>query len=331
VVRQLVQTLSSQPGITAAGFETAQLLGGSEGSFRVEGKSQPPPKREIYAEFSSVTPGGLEAMGVKLISGRFFRWSDQPNQQPVCLVDDVLAAHYWPDDNAVGKSLIADVPTTPDGRAVPRTVVGIVHRIRTDVTKDLPLGEIFIPYSQFQILSRGRLIIRSQQDRAAVLATIHRTMHSVDPNLALYDVQYLADLVDENLVVRRLETDLLNVFALVALVLAGLGVYGATAYMVNGRTREIAVRLALGAKRLDIVCLILQQATPVVLTGTLLGIFLSIVLKGVLAPPLLGMSPTDLWAVACVTGILVLCAVTACCIPACAAMRVDPIIFLRKD
>jgi putative ABC transport system permease protein len=329
VVRQLVQRVSSLPGVTAAGFETAQLLGGSEGSFQVEG--EPQEKRETYAELSTVTPGGLEAMGVELISGRFFGWSDRANAKPVCLVDDVMAAHYWPGDNAIGKRLVTDTPTTSDGRSLTRTVVGVVHRIRMDATKDKPLVEIFIPYSQYQILRRGRLVISSQEDRASVLAATLRVMHSLDPNLTLYDVRYLADLVDENVAVRRLEAALLNVLAIVALMLATLGVYGATAYMVNRRTREIAVRLALGAKRRDIVRLVFRQGLPMIIAGTLLGILLSVVLKGLFASQLMRIGATDPWAIGCGTGLLVLSALMATCIPALAAMRVNPIVSLRKE
>jgi putative ABC transport system permease protein len=330
-IRQLVQKLNTLPGVTAAGFETAQLVGGSEVSFRIEGQPQSDPNQAPYAEFSSVTPGALETMGVKLLRGRFFRWSDDQNSQPVCIIDDSMAARFWPGQSALGKRLATEVPSATDGQPVWQTVVGVVHRVRTDGADDQHLVETFIPYSQYQILRRGRLIVRSQEDPASLLPAVRRVMHSLDPDLPLYDVKTLAELVDQNVAARRLSVVLLGAFAAIALVLATLGVYGVMTYVVTGRTREIALRLVLGAKRRSILRLILGQGMLVVLVGTVAGVFASLALKRPLTAMLLGVSATDPWTIASVAGLLIVVTLAACCVPLHKAMSVNPVTTLHRE
>ncbi|MGC2108397.1 MAG: ABC transporter permease [Candidatus Korobacteraceae bacterium] len=330
-MQRLAPKLAALPGVTAAGFESAQLVGGSEASFRVEGSPNVAADQEPYSEFSSITPGALEAMGVKLLSGRFFGWSDDASSPGVCLVDDTLAAQYWPGQSPLGKRLSVDIPMTPDGKPAWQTVVGVVHRARMHGADEQHLAEIFIPYSQFQILRRGRLVVRSQQEPAALLAAVRGVVHSVDPELALYDVRSLAELVDENVAARRLETTLLSVFAGIALLLASLGVYGVMAYMVNGRTREIAVRRALGAKPWDILRLVLGQGMPVILAGAIIGIVASLWLRFPISSLLYGVSATDIPTILAVAGLLIVVALAACCIPLRRALGVDPAVVLRRE
>ncbi len=201
---ELVPKLAALPGVTAAGFVSPQVIGGSQVSFRAEGRPQPAHGQEPYSEFTSVTPGALEAMRVKLLSGRFFLWSDNETSLPVCIIDDSLAARYWPGESAIGKRLLTDAPNGPDGQPAWMTVVGVVHRISTDGADDQPLVETFIPYSQFPIVHRGRLIIRSPEDRGSLLIAVRRVMRSIDPELPLYEVRSLSDVVEENVAARRL-------------------------------------------------------------------------------------------------------------------------------
>ena len=324
VTRKLIPRVLALPHVTAAGFESAQLVGGSEVTFRVEGDAASAGDQEPYAAFSSVTPGTLEALGARLIGGRLFAWSDGANTQPVCIIDDSMAARYWPGESAIGKKLTTDVPTTPDGKPIGRTVVGVVHRVTINAADEQHLVEIFIPYSQYQILRRGRLVIRSDADPSALIAGVRRVVHSINPDLPLYDMRSLSELVDENVAARRLEVLLLSLFAAIALVLAALGVYGVMAYMVNGRMREIGLRLALGAKPGDILQLILSQAMPLILTGAAAGVFASLFLKRALSTVLFGVSPTDPSTIAAVAGILVIVALVpaACpCDTPCASTR----------
>ena len=156
-------------------------------------------------------------------------------------------------------------------------------------------------------------------------------MRTIDPELPLYDVRSLADLVEENVAARRLSVVLLSVFAAIALLLATLGVYGVMTYMVTGRTREIALRLVLGAKTWDIMRLVLGQGMLVVLAGTVAGILAALAVKRPLGALLFGVSATDPWTLAGVAGLLIVVALVACCIPLRKAMDVNPVTTLHRE
>ncbi len=329
-VHRLLQKISSLPSLTAAGFQTPQLGVGSQVSFHIEDQPKPEDGKDPYSDFSSVTPGALEAMGVRLLNGRFFNWDDNPTAPPVCIIDDSMAAQYFPGKSPLGKRIITGVPAPSKGGRPGWTIVGVVHRMKTDPADPQQLPETFISYAQYPD-NRGRLIVHSQQDRATLLPALLKLIHSIDGDLPLYDVRTLSDLVDENVATRRLLVTLLSVFAGIALLLAGLGVYGVMAYMVAGRTREIGVRLALGAKRRDILRLILGQAMPVVLLGAGVGIFVSLCLKDALSAWLFGVSATDPSTIVGVAGLLIAAALAACLIPLRRAIAIDPVIALRRE
>jgi putative ABC transport system permease protein len=160
---------------------------------------------------------------------------------------------------------------------------------------------------------------------------MRRVIQSLDHDLPLYNVMSLSDLLDENVAPRRLIVLLLSSFAGIALLLAGLGVYGVMAYMITGRTREIGLRLALGANGRDIVRLILRQAVPLVLAGAAIGVAVSLSLKRPLTPLLLGVSATDAWTIAAVALLLVVVALAACSIPMRRAMSIDPVKVLYRE
>ncbi|MGA2371472.1 MAG: ADOP family duplicated permease [Candidatus Korobacteraceae bacterium] len=325
-MRRLMQKIAPLPGVTAAGFETPQLIGGSQGTFRVEGRPQPQQGRETYAEFSSLTPGTLEALGVKLFAGRFFQWKDDAEAPRVCIIDDALAEQYWPGENAIGKRIATEVPVTPTWWRV----AGVVHHLTTDGAAPHQLVEIFFPYSQFPD-GHGRLIIQSQQGRASPLPEVIQVIHSLDPDLPLYDVRTLSDLMEDNVATRRLLVVLLSVFAALALLLAMPGVYGVIAYMVTARTREIGVRLALGAKRRDILRLVLAQLLPVIVGGAGLGILACLALRRSLGILLFHVSAADPWTIAGSASLLIAVALAACWIPLRKAMTIDPVRVLHRE
>ncbi|MFZ0315119.1 MAG: ABC transporter permease [Candidatus Korobacteraceae bacterium] len=325
-MQRLLRNVDALSAVSAAGFETPQLVGGSQGSFRVEGRPNPQPGEESYAEFSSLTPGALEALGVRLLAGRFFNWRDDATAPRVCIIDDNLAEQYWPGENPIGKRLATEVPVSPTWW----TVVGVVHHLATDGADKQQLVEIFIPYSQ-DPARRGRLIVRVREGRALPLSGITQAIHSLDPDVPLYDVRSLSDLLQESVAERRMIVVLLSVFAAIAVVLAALGVYGVMTYMVTGRTREIGVRLALGAKRRDILWLILAQVIPVIVVGAVLGILACLALGQSLSTLLFQVSATDPWTIASGVTLLIVVALAACGIPLRKAIAIDPVRVLHRE
>jgi len=325
-IQRLLRNTAALPAVSAAGFVTPQLVGGSQGTFRVEGRPHPGHRDETYAEFSSLTPGALEALGVRLSAGRFFSWKDDVAAQRVCIIDDELAEQYWPGENPIGKRLSTEVPANPTWW----TVVGVVHHLTANGPDKQQLVEIFVPYSQ-DPSRRGRLIVRARDGRELPLAGIKQAMHSLDPDVPLYDVRSLSDLLQERVAERRLIVVLLCVFAAIAVLLAALGVYGVIAYMVTGRRREIGVRLALGAKRRDIVWLVLKQMMPVIAVGAVLGILACLAISRSLSGLLFQVSATDPWTIAGGLALLIAVALAACGIPLRKAIAIDPVRVLHRE
>lgn len=328
-VFHLQQRVSTLPGVAAAGLQSPFLVGASQASFRAE-QGPATISDENYADATSVTPGAFEALGVKLLHGRLFTWSDNPSTAPICIVDDSLANRYWPGEDAVGKRISTAFPPATAEHPGWRTIVGVIHRLETDPADQQRLPEMFLPYAQFPG-DRGILIVQSKTDPAALTPTIRRVVHTLDPDLPLYNVLPLYDLVDANVAPRRLIVLLLSCFAGIALMLALLGVYGVMAYMIAGRTREIGLRLALGAGARDIVRLVLGQAIPLVLAGAAIGTLVALCLKQPLTPLLLGVSARDAWTFAGVAILLVVVALVACCIPIRKALAIDPVKVLYRE
>lgn len=328
-MRNLVRKVSALPGVTAAGFQSPSLQGGSQGSFRIEGDPVPAEGQERYSEFASVTPGALQALGVRLLRGRFFTWSDRADAPLVCVVDDSLADRYWPGEDPLGKKVGTEMGAQ-EGKTAWWTIVGVIHRVQTDATDQQRLVEIYVPYSQFPG-SKGRLLVRSPMDPAKLTPMLRSAVRSLDPDLPLYDVRSLADVLQENVAGRRLTMMLLSVFAAIALLLAALGVYGVMAYMVAGRRKEIGVRLALGAKPRDILRLILGQVVPVVVAGTVVGVLSCLALSRTLRVLLFEVSPADPGTISVCAALLVCVALVACFVPARNAMTIDPVRVLHRE
>jgi predicted permease len=329
-MKELQQRLSALPGVTAAGLQSPQLEGGSQISFHPEIGSASSSGEDAYADASSVTPGVFQALGIRVLHGRSFDWDDDARVPPVCIVDDTLAAHYWPGKDAIGKRVALAIPPGTLEHPVWWTVVGVVHRVQSDATDPQHLPEIFLPPGQ---VAGGRAIVlvQSKVDPSVLVPEIRRVVQSLDADLPLYNVMSLSDLLDENVAPRRLVVTLLGSFASIALFLAALGVYGVMAYMITGRTREIGLRLALGASARDIVRLILRQAVPLVMGGAAIGVAVSFTLNKPLTPLLLGVSATDTWTIAAVAILLVIVGLVACCIPIRKAMSIDPVKVLYRE
>jgi putative ABC transport system permease protein len=329
-VQQLVEKVSALPGVTMAGFKNP-LLGGAQTGFLIEGRPKPEPGRAPATDFARVTPGAMEALGVRLLQGRFFTAADNEKSERVIIIDETTAQQFWPGENPIGKRMVIMLGPEPhDGKMPWQTVVGVVRQVKNYGVDQSARFETFVPNTQFPGMG-GNIVVRSHQDPAQLVPAVRQAMHALDPNLPLYDVRALQAVSEETVAPRKLSVLLLSLFSGIALVLGALGIYGVMAYVVSGRTHEIGVRMALGAEPRDVNRLLLGQGARVILAGVAVGIAASLVLTHLLRSMLFGVSATDPIIFAGVALLLSTVGLLACYIPARAAMALDPVVALRYE
>jgi putative ABC transport system permease protein len=327
-VAQLGDKLTAIPGVQAAGFKDP-LFGGWQSSFAIGGRPLPEPSQFPSAEMSRVSPGALEAMSAELLRGRSFAASDNENVQKVCIIDETLAAKYWPGEDPVGKTVLMDEPK-PGEQPPVTTVVGVIRQIKNYGVDHPVLTEIFVPFAQ-RPGSSGSLVLRSTVDASGVTAAVRSAAQSLDPDLPIYDVRTLESFVTENVASRRLSVVLLSLFAGLALLLASVGIYGVMSYGVTQRLREIGIRIALGAHSADVVRLVVKQGAILTIAGVAVGLIGSFALTRFMADLLFGIRPSDPVTFLAVALFLSIVAVAASYIPARRAAKLDPVTALRYE
>jgi putative ABC transport system permease protein len=328
-VQQVVEKVSSLPGVTAAGFKNP-LLGGMQTGFIVEGRPKPEPGKAPSVDFSRVTPGAMEAMGIRLLRGRYFNAGDNEQSMRVLIIDEHMAEQNWPAQDPIGKRMVLMLGPEPHGAVPWMTVVGVVRQVKNYGVDQPTRVEAYVPNAQFPG-SGGNLVLRSPQDPEHLVSAVRRTLNSLDPSMPLFNIRTLREVSDENVAPRRLSVLLLSLFSGIALVLAVLGIYGVMAYVVAGRTREIGVRIALGAKPRDVLDLVLGQGARVALAGVFAGVIASLALTHLMRSLLFGVSATDPVTFAGMALLLSGTALLACYVPARKAMALDPVTTLRYE
>ena len=327
-VARFTEKLAGIPGVQAAGFKDP-IFGGWQSSFAIGGRPLPDEAHFPSAEMSRVSPGALEAMNAELLQGRFFAEQDNENSPKVCVIDDALAAKYWPGENPVGKALLMDEPKP--GEQPPITmVVGVIHEIKNYGVDQPVLPEIFVPFAQ-RPGDGGALIVRSTVDPAAITAAMRSTAESLDPDLPIFGVRPLESFVAETTAPRRISVTLLSLFAGLALLLAAVGIYGVMSYNVTQRHREIGIRMALGAQAADVLNLVVKQGAMLAVLGVGTGILGAFGATRFIAHMLFGIRPSDPMTFIGVALLLTIVAVLASYIPARRASKVDPMVALRYE
>jgi predicted permease len=328
-ITELAAKLESIPGVQAAGVKLP-LLGGFQTGFMVEGKPKPDPGKGPSTDFSRVTPGALQALGVPLLQGRYFAVADSDTSEHVCIVDVTMAQTQWPGENPIGKHLAIagrnSDPNNPDWMKV----VGVVAHTKNYGVDQPSRVETYLPASQSPI-GGGSIVLRTQANPSSLAGPARDAILSLDPNVPLSQIRELGEIVDENVAPRRLSVLLLSAFAALALVLAAVGIYGVMSYMVTQRTQEIGVRIALGAQRLDIMLLVLRNGMALLLAGLGIGLAGAFALSRFLQSLLFDVKSTDIMTSASVAVLLAAVAFLACYLPARRATLVDPVIALRND
>ncbi|HEY4740647.1 MAG TPA: ABC transporter permease [Candidatus Acidoferrales bacterium] len=329
-VREVARRVTALPGVVDAAIGSNSmpfLTQRNRGTFTVEGRPVGSGDA-LSAEFATVSPDFFGVLGTPLIRGRFFTDSDDTSGQLVVLIDQTAAERFWPNEDPVGKRLLPGFLQGPNPKWL--TIAGVVGKTKTDGL-DAPY-EPHIYFSEMQFPGYALdVYIRTNASPDSLAEPIRREVQSVDPNLPVFGVRTLDSVVTESLASRRFAMRLIVFFAGTALLLAGVGIYGVMAYFVSQRTREIGIRVALGAAPGHISRLILGRGMALTAAGILFGIIGATALTRFLATLIFGVAPMD--PLTFVMGAVVLggVALAACYIPARRAMRVDPMVALRYE
>ncbi len=325
---ELTANLAAVPGVESAGVGSDLPWTGYDDntSLTIEGK-QPAPNEEFHTRYHAASPDYFRALGTPLLSGRFFTKTDRRDAPAVVVINRAMAEKYWPHENAVGKRItFDDHPKEKDWL----TVVGVVGDV-----KDKPGSASAEPafwWSSLQVpFSNMSLVVRSASDPQLLTDAVRDAVKRLDPSLAVAKVQLMDEIVQGSVATPRFAFVLVGLFAGLAIVLAAIGTYGVIAYSVSQRTAEFGLRVAMGAQRSDVLRLVLMQAAKLVLSGTVLGVGLGLVLARVLKNLIYDVSPADPVTFSAVALVVIAIAVLACCVPARKATRADPMIALRAE
>ncbi len=319
--REFNERLASVPGVITRGAVSSLPFTSSVGwgSVNVEGWT-PEPGQELQVDQRAATTDYFRTMGIPLIKGRWFSDFDMPqNAEPVVLIDEKFAQRFWPNGDAVGKHLWND----PKRRMTIVGVVGTVKQYGLDVDGRI----VFYRPSP----NAGYQVARTSGDPAAVAGAIVRRMQEIDPTLPVFDVRTMNDRMSDSMARQRFATLMLGAFAIFALILAVVGVYGVMSHLVAQGAHDIGVRMALGAQRSRIVGMVMRQGLELTGAGIVLGLIGAAALTQVMATLLFGVSATDLMTFATVPLILLASALLASYVPARRATRVDPVVALRDE
>ncbi len=323
--------LSALPGVTATGGITSLPLSQmmAWGPIVVEGRTPPPGQGFINVDQRVAGGNYFAAMGIPLLRGRPFTDADTRGNPRVVLVDAHMARELWPGEDAVGKRIrIGGMDANPNASWM--TVVGVVGDIKQDALDAGSRMAMYLPHTQSP--SRGlNVVIRSAADPTALAKDVALAIHAIDPDLPLYNVRTMESRVAESLARRRFATSLLTMFALLALGLAALGIYGVIAYVVSQGARELGIRMALGATPGGILLMILRQGMTLAVVGIAAGLAGAAALTRFMRTLLFEVTPFDVATFAAIAMVLGAIALVASLVPARRAARIDPMVSLRAE
>jgi putative ABC transport system permease protein len=333
VVRQYfadaVERLRALPGVQSAAAASQIPLAGNmdKYGFHVEGKMHANPEEDPSAQRYCITPGFLETMRIPLLRGRDISLADRATAPQVLLVSETTARRMWPDEDPIGKRVKLGGVDQPWWTVV--GITGDVHHVGLDADPDM---QIYIPHQQWPFPDGLMVfVIRAASTPAAISSAAQQAIHSIDATQPISRIMPLESYVGLSVQGRKFALILIGAFAAIALTLSVVGIYGVTAYSVAQRTREIGIRIALGAQRGELLGLLLRQGMLLVVFGVIAGVIASVALTRFLATMLFDVQPTDRLTFAGVVLLLVAVSAVACFLPARRAMRVDPIVALRYE
>ena len=316
------------PGIESAAFTDIVPLSQDDmdmGFFTIKDAPPLPTGVRLSADFRAVTASFFKTMGIPIVKGRIFTNQDNLQNPRVVIIDETFARHFFPDQNPVGKTL-----QLPGSTHANREIVGVVGGVHDTSLDQQPHPTIYFPSLQTTNQTMS-LVVRSALPPEAVIPGIKNAIWSVDPNQPIFNIRPMSAILSESTSAQRIASLVLDVFALLALVLATIGIYGVTSYAIGQRTHEIGVRVALGARPRDVLRLVIGQGVKLVLWGLGIGLLAALMLGRLMSSILYGVSSNDPLTFVVIGILLTLVALAACYFPARRAMHVDPMVALRYE
>ena len=325
---ELIQRMKSTPGVESAAAVNYLPLGGSNSSdaYLVEGEAEPPPDQENLGRYRVCTPDYFQTMGIRLISGRTFTEQDKKDTPLVVMINEAMARKHWPNQDAVGKRIrwYGSLDKAPWIQ-----VVGVVQDVKHEL--NIPVTpEFYLPYAQ-DVWGSMVVVARTKVDPASLAGAVRQQVWAIDKDQAVYDVHTMQEVRSISVGMYSSGSVMLGIFAGVALLLASMGIYGVMAFAVSQRTQEIGIRMALGARRVDVLKLVFRHGMKLALLGIVIGLLGSWGLTRFMKGLLFGVEPTDLLTFSLVSLCLLVSAFLACYLPARRATKVDPLEALRYE
>jgi putative ABC transport system permease protein len=324
--RQALQRVRSLPAVQSAAFVSfLPLSGGYRLSyFCAEGQVCQGLGKDPLIAFWQVTGGYFETMRAALLRGRFFDEHDVAGGAPVMIINETAAKHFWPNQNPLGKHIAGSRDL------VEREVIGVVADTKFSALKAANADQFYVPSEQMPYPAMT-LVVRSSANSESLVAAVRAKIAELDPTLPISGILSMDNVIAASVAQPRLIMQLVGTFAVFALLLAAIGMYGVMAYSVSQRKQEIGIRMSLGAGRREILQLVVRQGMTLALAGVLIGVVASLALTRLLAGLLFGVRATDPSIFAAAAAVLALSALLACYFPARRATQVDPIVVLRSE
>jgi putative ABC transport system permease protein len=331
--RQFFARAAAVPGVLAVGMINNLPLGGVNinGGFQVEGR---PEDQGGYAGFRIISPGYYRALGIPVVKGRAFTEQDNEHALPVAIISERVANTTWPGEDPIGKRIRSSMDAT--SRTDPlaatwMTIVGVAGDVRHSGLEGKASAELYVPYMQRpRRAGEMTVVLRTTGDPSSISAAVRDEVKAINRNLPV-EFEPMGQVFKRSVASRRYNMLLLGVFAALALLLSVLGLYGVLSYTVSQSTREIGIRMALGAQPRDVLGMIVKQGMTLTVSGIFIGILAALGLTRLMTSLLYGVTATDPWTFAGVSALLIAVAILACFVPARRATKVDPMIALRYE
>ena len=323
--QRILGRIGALPGVESASGVLGVPMGGVSGNltFNIEGRAEPPPGEEYNAGFQTVSQDYFRTMGIPILQGRDISERDHAEAPFVVVINETMARRYWPTEDPMGQRIDFDDDELGE-------IVGVVGDVRFDGLDREPRPEVYISYQQ-QSLRFMTLVIKTNGNPLDSVGAVRSQILAIDPDLPVFKAESLEHIVSESVARPRFNMYLLGVFALIALMLSVIGIYGLMSYSVSQRTHEIGIRMAMGARAGDVIRMIVGQGMLLAAAGIGIGLVAAVALTRVFSSFLFGVAATDPITFGIVTVLLALVTLVAIYVPARRATRVDPLYALRYE
>jgi putative ABC transport system permease protein len=318
----LLSRLQMRPGIQSAGATSSLPTAAPERDFTIEGHPASPSGEALHARFTAVSPGYFTTITLPLKSGRQFAEQDATDSLPVAIVNEAMARKYWRNQNPTGSRIHV--------AGAMRTIIGVSSDVRSVPLSLKPVPEIYVPFAQVASRDVALVVKTTTADPLALIPAVKEELRAVDPDQPVSRIMTMEKVCASNMGVIQFGTSVLSLVSLGAMILASVGLYGVLSFSVCQRTNEIGIRIALGARPMDVLKLVLRQGMTVTLCGVIPGLAASLLLGRVMSSSIFGVSPVEPGILAGISILLIVVALAACYLPARRAATIDPMQALRS-